>query len=237
MMLGVAPLAAQADRGPRLATREELTRLMEERQASLPMLEKDDREEATASVAAIARRLREGDVWPGDIVRLRVLGEDRWTLDHTVTPMRTIALEGIEPIDVAGALYSELEQHIAESLSRYLREPRIDVDVLKRVGVLGNVGNPGFYLTTGNSLVSELIMQAGGPAANANVDRIVFRRLGDELDIGPQVVWQSMSLDDLGILSGDEVYVPQSGSRVGRFLLGTLGVVGTVSFIMWRIFR
>jgi protein involved in polysaccharide export with SLBB domain len=186
--------------------------LLSDLQASLGTLDDDAREDATASIAAISRRLREGDVWPGDIVDLRVLGEDRWTMNYTVTPMRTISLEAIDPIDVSGVLHSELEERIATSLGRYLREPRIEVDVLKRVGVLGNVGNPGFYTTQGNALVSDVIMLAGGPGANANVDKIEFRRLGEPLDIGPQVVWQSMSLDELGIQSGDEVYVPQRGS-------------------------
>ena len=94
----------------------------------------------------------------------------------------------------------------------------------------------GFYTTRGNALVSEVIMLAGGPSASANVDGIEFRRLGEPLDIDSQVVWQSMSLDELGIQSGDEVYVPQSGSSVGRFLLGALGVFASVSFIIWRVF-
>ena len=229
-------LFAQASQGPRLASRADLERMVSDLQASLGILDGDAREDATASIAAISRRLREGDVWPGDIVTLRVLGEDRWTGDQTVTPMRTITLDSIDPIDVSGVLHSELEERVAQSLARYLREPRIEVDVLKRIGILGNVGNPGFYTTRGNALVSDVIMLAGGPGGNANVDGIAFRRLGEDLDIGPQVVWQSMSLDELGIQSGDEVYVPARGSAFGRFLLGTLGVVGTITFIMWRVF-
>ena len=229
-------LLAQVTHGPRMASRAELDRLLSDLQASLPSLDREAREATEASIAAISRRLREGDIWPGDIVDLRVLGEDRWTMNHTVGPMRTISLEAIDPIDVSGVLHSELEEHLAIQLARYLREPRISVNVLKRIGVLGQVGQPGFYTTQGNSLVSEVIMLAGGPNANADVDGIEFRRLGEPLDIGPQVVWQSMSLDELGIQSGDEVYVPQGGSPFGRFLLATLGVVASISFIIWRVF-
>lgn len=229
-------LVAQANHGPRMASRAELDRLLSDLQASLATLDGDAREDAEASIAAISRRLREGDIWPGDIIELRVLDEDRWTMNHTVSPMRTISLEAIDPIDVSGVLHSELEERIATSLGRYLREPRIQVEVLKRIGVLGNVRNPGFFTTRGNALVSDALMLAGGPGDDANVDAVEFRRLGESLDIGPYVVWRSMSLDELGIQSGDEIYLPRGGSRFGRFLLGALGVVASVTFIVWRLF-
>jgi len=221
-----------------MATRAQLTALLDSLQSAYPTIEDNaERGSVMMSIATIGGRLRDGDVHPGDVVTLRVTGEDRWTGDFTVTPTGTIELESIDPINVSHVLQSELEEMFARALGRYLREPRIQVDVLRRIGVTGNVQNPGFYTIAGTSLVSDAIMLAGGPAANGNVSKIQFRRLGTRLDIGRQVVWQSLSLDELGVQSGDEVFVPQSGSKVGRALLAALGVIGTITFITIRIVR
>lgn len=239
-----SPLVAQPSRtiaartsGPRMATRPELTALLDSLQNAYSMIrDNEQRGTVMTSIATIGRRLREGDVHPGDVVSLRVTNETRWTTDFTVTPTRTIELESIDPIDLSSVLHVEVEETIARHLARYLREPRIQVDVLKRIGVTGFVQNPGFYTITGTSLVSDAIMLAGGPGAGGNVSKIQFRRLGTRLDIGEQVVWQSMSLDDLGVQSGDEMYVPQAGSSFGRALLVGLGILATVTFIAIRLF-
>jgi polysaccharide export outer membrane protein len=177
-------------------------------------------------VTAVARRLDQGDVWPGDQVNLTVSGEDKWTGQFPVSANRTIELPDIEPVNVSNVLYSELEGRISEQIGRYIREPRVRVDVLKRVGVLGEVANPGFYNVSGATLVSELIMQAGGPNAQSDLDKVVFRRFGQTLESGrPRVVWESMGLDELGIIPGDEVFVPVKSAfvliRVIGFVLGT----------------
>lgn len=227
-----------ADHGPRMATREALTAMADSFQ-NVAMTFNDgsnDQTHANLSVQAIARRLREGDVWPGDVVQLSVVGEERWTNAHTVTPNRTLALEAIDPIDVSGALHSELEEKISLQLGRYLRDPRIQVDVLKRIGITGQVARPGFYTVPGNSLVSDALMLAGGPGSGSNINTIQFRRMGARIDVPTHVVWQSMSLDDLGVQSGDEMFIPQSGSSLGRFLIAALGVAVTITLIAIRIF-
>ena len=227
-----------ADHGPRMASREALTAMVDSIQQVAPTYEEgtDERAHADLSVQAISRRLREGDVWPGDVVQLSVVGEERWTNQHTVTPNRTLALEAIDPIDVSGVLHGELEEAISRQLARYLRDPRIQVDVLKRIGITGHVGSPGFYVVPGNSLVSEVLMQAGGPGGDSNVNTIEFRRMGAPLNVPSHVVWQSMSLDDLGVQSGDEMFVPQSGSSLGRFLLAAVGVALSITLLAIRIF-
>ena len=242
LVAGVAEANAQelvpADYGPRMATREALTAHLDSLQLAVASMRPGSRERTAAerSIQAIGRRLRDGDVYPGDVVQLSVVGEERWTLPHTVTPQRTLALEAIDPIDVSGVLHSELEESIARQLSRYLRDPRVQVDVLKRIGVTGQVARPGFYTITGSALVSEAVMLAGGPGGNANVDKIRFRRLGADLEVPNNVVWQSMSLDDLGVQSGDEMFIPQSGSAFGRFALAALGVALSLTFLAVRIF-
>ncbi len=223
-------------RGPRMGSRAELTAALDSLQQFLPIADGDSERRVRQEIAGIGRRLREGDVWPGDVIDLAVGGQPRWTGQFTVTPTRTLELPDIDPIDLSGVLLSELEEALSSQFARYLQEPRVQVRVLKRVGVTGNVGSPGFYTVDGSSLVSDVVMVAGGPQSSAKIDKIKFRRLGDDLRVGDQVVWQSLSLDELGIQSGDELYVPGGGIGIGKILLGVLTTGSLIAFSLARIF-
>lgn len=241
--LGLAALTVCASgaeaqlRGSRMATRAQLTSLMDSLQQRLPTVERDeDRRFMQEQINLIGQRLRQGDVGPGDVIRLRVTGEDRWTEDFTVNPAGRVELPDVDDLDMTGTLYSEVEESIARQLGRYLREPRIDADVLKRIGVLGAVGSPGFYTVEGDMLVSDVIMTAGGPSGQADVEDVEFRRQGRGLNHPDQVVWQNLSLDQLGIQSGDEVYVPAQGRSFGGLILGAITGAAGLVWALTRVF-
>lgn len=241
--IGVALLALGATgvegqlRGSRMATRAELESLVDSLQQRLPTVERDeDRRFMQEQISRIGQRLRQGDVTSGDVIQLRVAGEDRWTGNFTVNPMTHVELPDVDDLDLSGTLYSEVEETIARQLGRYLREPRIDAEVLKRIGILGAVGNPGFYTVQGDMLVSDVIMTAGGPSGQAKVDEVEFRRQGRDLHHPEQLVWQNLSLDQLGIQSGDEVYVPAAGRSFPTLVLGVIGSLASLTWVLIRIF-
>ncbi len=239
-MAGVTARDAGAQQmvGPRLGSRAELTAMLDSLQAAAAGVRDGDRSrEIQNQISGLGYRLREGDIWSGDVVDLVVANEAKWTQQFTVSPTRTLELDDIEPLDLGGVLYSELEGAISLQLARYLREPRVRARVLKRIGILGEVTDPGFYLVNGTSLVSELVMTAGGPNGSADLDDVEFRRLGNKIELGrPRVAWQSLSIDQLGIHSGDEMFVPAKPSSIGRILAAALGVAVSLSFIAIRVF-
>ncbi|MFQ5688819.1 MAG: polysaccharide biosynthesis/export family protein [Gemmatimonadota bacterium] len=226
--------------GPREAGRPQLQAMLDSLQRVAAGTRDDEKlRELTNQVSGLAYRMREGDVWPGDVVDLTVQGETKWTGQFTVTPGRQLELPDIDPIGLRGVLYSELEESIARQLAAYLREPRVRVQVLKRIGILGQVSNPGFYNVPGSALVSEALMLAGGPSSNAKVEKVKFRRFGKQIARGrPRIAFQNLSLDQLGVMSGDELYVPTaSNTNVGKILLGLLGVAVSLTIVITRLSR
>lgn len=225
--------------GPRMASRAELAGAIDSlRIVAASVSDAQLRTEVESQMAGLRTRLETGDVSAGDVVELTVAGEQRWTGEFTVTPRRSIELPGIEPVSLDGALYAEVEPRIAEHLGQYLREPRVDAEVLKRVAVLGAVGSPGFYDVRGSLLISDIVMEAGGPGARAKLDKVRLRRdgkpIGEEL---PRVAFRNLSLDELGVTSGDEVFVPAgSGVSAWRVGLTALGAVTSITFLVIRIF-
>ncbi len=236
--MATASIEGQA-RGTAMGTRADLEiELASLQEQALATGDRKIRERMRLEIDAIAMRLRDGDIYPGDIIALSVAGETAWTADFTVTTGRRIELETLPPISLANVLYSELEAHLTTELGKYLREPRVRAVAQKRIAVLGAVGQPGFMAAPGSIVVADLIMLAGGPSSNAELDKAEFKRLGDTLgfDTGP-IAFQAYSLDQLGIRSGDELHIPQASTKSFwqdfRFIM--LGITGGI-VALTRIF-
>lgn len=200
--------------------RDELTLLLErlEEAAAAPGYSSDLRGQAGREASYVRQRLENGDFRVGDRVVLGVQGEPQLTDTLTVSSGRTIDLAQIGPVPLDGVLRSELEDHLRDVLSEYLREPEVRAHSLIRIGVLGAVDAPGFYTLPASTLLEEALMSAGGPAGRADIDNVRVRR-------GQDVVWEGemlqramiegRTLDQLSLQAGDRIMVPER--RPGLF--------------------
>lgn len=197
------------------------------------------RAQAQEEAALIRQRLQEGDLRVGDQITLEVEGQTNLTNTFTVVAGRRIVLPEIGEVPLEGVLRSELQPYLTQHLSRYLVNPIVRARSLIRVEVLGTVGSPGFYMIPSDMLLSEALMQAGGPGGNAALDRIEIRR-------GREVIWKGQrlreamiegrTLDQLSVRAGDGIHVPQ---QQGRFpmLTRVLGGITTAASLFWLLRR
>ena len=158
---------------------------------------------------------------PGDMVRLDIWREPELTGEFQVDQRGYVTLPKLGPVATADRSPVELETVIREGLERYLRNPSIQVVLLRRVNILGQVGQPGLYPVDPTMTVADALAAAGGSLPNAAADRVEVIR-GDQR-IATRVT-QRTRIADLGIRSGDQLYVPERGwwSR-------NMGVVATVA--------
>ncbi|HET7228563.1 MAG TPA: polysaccharide biosynthesis/export family protein [Longimicrobium sp.] len=184
--------------------------------------------DADPAAAAIRQRLRDGDFQPGDQVSLTVDGETALTGTFTVGPGRLIPLPQAGDLALAGVLRSELEAAARAHVARYLRDPVVHARALVRIGVLGQVGKPGYYVLPAESLLSDVLMAAGGPLPTARLDAATVNRVSTRMWNGAQVhqaLAAGLTLDQLGIRPGDELVVPQRGGGRGAAVLRVLTAV------------
>jgi protein involved in polysaccharide export with SLBB domain len=190
--------------------------------------------QAEASLVTLEQRLESGDFHRGDVVLLTVREDERWSDTFTVRPNQTIELPDIPAISLYGALYSEGPERVRAALSEYLRDPEIQMETTKRVAILGGVGAPGYYYIAGPELLSAAIMSAGGPGQNARMDKVELKRQEQAIARLPSDIVQSMTLDELGVLSGDEIFVPtlEQSNLFLRNIALVLGIAaGTIGLI------
>lgn len=222
-----SPLAGQES--ARLDTREDLQARRDSLTEVLTLLNDEDERagDVQRRIATIEQRLRIGDFRPGDMVSLEVRGREEYTGNFPVQPDQTLELPGLDPIPLAGVLFSEATDVIRDALAVVLRNPVVELTFQMRLAVTGQVGNPGFYDVPGSLLVSDVLSLAGGPTQNADMERMEVRRDGETILSGERLATQGFTLDDLGLRSGDVIQVPRERDtfyslRNVSIIIGTL---------------
>ncbi len=83
------------------------------------------------------------------------------------------------------------------------------------MAITGGVAQPGFYVFPTDALLADAIMQAGGPAFDANMSAIRIER-------GTERIWEPAplraavangnTLEQLDLRAGDRVVIPRGGN-------------------------
>src|SRR4029079_9784260 len=103
----------------------------------------------------------------------------------------------------------ELHDYLLREVKRYVRDPELQARPLIRLSVSGAVIHPGFYSIPADGLLSDLVMAAGGPTANAAFRRSQLRRGTEELP-GENVqaaLREGSTVDEMLLRSGDELLI------------------------------
>ena len=217
-----APAVAQAGAAIRsgFATRQTLDSLRARMHAYAESPAYSARMQARARerARAIEDRLHEGDFRVGDRVLLTVEREEALTDTFTVRDGRELVLPTVGSIPLDGVLRAELEERVRSEIARYLREPVVRTRTLIRVTITGGVVTPGFYSLPTELPVSEALMRAGGPTPDAELDGIRIEREGRTVwtpeRLRPGVI-QGRTLDELNLVAGDRIIVPEEGRGLG----------------------
>jgi protein involved in polysaccharide export with SLBB domain len=125
-----------------------------------------------------------------------------------------------------------LKNWILNSYANYLKNPSIEVLLIRRVQVLGAVKNPGLYPVEPTMTVADAIALAGGNTPEGKSNVVELRRQGQKAGqlSGRSFIGQS------SIRSGDQIYVPQR-SWISRNPGVVISAVALISTIVWRSAR
>lgn len=188
--------------------------------------------------ASISARLTNGDFQVGDRIALVVVGEPALTDTFTVRDGQTLRLPNIPDIELHGVLHSELRGVITRDLARYIKDPDVRATPLIRLAVVGQVNRPGYYSTPADALLSDMFSHAGGATTNADLNKTIIRRNGQQLlnaGVVSYALTNGETIDQLSLLPGDEIVVGlhNSGNVMGVIYLVALllGIAVSVTVI------
>lgn len=241
------PLPAQEygnwDAGRPQMTRQELTDLLTrlEEMSNSSAVSGTIRSKAREEARMVQDRLTNGDIRVGDQIFLQVEGEDALTNTFTVRPGTILTLPGVGDVSLQGVLRSELESRMQTELAKYLRRPVVRAESLIRVTITGAVTRPGFYGVRPERLLSDAVMEAGGPVPGADLNSIYIERAGQRIWDGEylqRAIADGRTLDQLSLQAGDQIYVPARRPAITSTLVSVgLGVLSATALVVTILTR
>lgn len=165
---------------------------------------------------------------PGDEIRLKIWREPDLSGDFQVDEQGSVVFPKIGAVQVTAFTSDSLTRFLVGTYSVYLRNPSIDVVLLRRVNVLGSVKNPGLYPVDPTMTIADAVALAGGTTPDGKTNKIELIRGGERIQAGMD---QNTRVSDTPIRSGDQLYIPQrswvsrNGWLVGSLITATAVVV------------
>lgn len=160
----------------------------------------------------------------GDVLEISVWNHPELTKEVSVRPDGWISLPLAGEVPAGGMSPGGLSETIKEKLLQYLKDPNVSVIVSKykskKILVLGEVKKPGMYQYEGGLTAFEAIGLAAGYNSHAQLKSILIVRNPYSKPVFYvanlyKVIHNADMRDNLSLLPGDIVYVPQN--FIGNF--------------------
>jgi protein involved in polysaccharide export with SLBB domain len=191
------------------------------------------RAQSTAGSQQPQRTDTSGIVRPGDVIRLKVWREPDMSGDAVVNEAGFATLPRLGAVQVSNLSADSLQRFLVNTYSKDLRDPAIDITVLRRIRILGAVRNPNVYQVEPTMTVADALALAGGASSEGKQDQVELRRQGES---SIAKLTRGMKLADTPIRSGDQLYVPEK-SWLSRNTGLVLAGVGTLTSVLYFIVR
>lgn len=181
----------------------------------------------------------------GDKLSLTLRDVQVVTEEVAVRPDGNISFRMLENVRAAGRTPTELDDDLTSQLSRFVRAPKIDVEVIdyrsKIVSILGAIeqlerapikSGQGRYPLKGRTTVLDMILEAGGTTPDAQLERVqLIRGEGSyRLDLR-SVLSSGEQRDNVVLQGGDILIVPGTSLRSKKVIV--LGEVARPNVYMF----
>ncbi len=164
-------------------------------------------------------------IGPGDVLQLTLRDVDVNREEVTVRPDGNVSFSLLENVAASGLTPTELDDALTSALSRFLRTPKIDVEVTghhsKMVSLLGAISvtersnaqmGQGRYPLKGKTTLLDLILNAGGATPDAQLDNVTLVRDGTSYRIDLQKVLRTGDPRENAVLQGGDIVIVQGAS-------------------------
>lgn len=158
---------------------------------------------------------------PGDNLKINMYGKESQFVELVIDSEGAAFIPDLGPIELAGLTFSEAKQAISNTVNQKMIGVTAVVSMgqLKsiRVFVLGEAFNPGSYVVSSLSTVTNALLLSGGVAQKGSLRNIQIKRSGNLIATFDlyDLLLKGDTSKDLLLQSGDVVFIPPVGKTVG----------------------
>ena len=188
---------------------------------------------------------KEYTLGPADVIEIRVWGYEDLKQAIAIPPNGVPTVYPIGKVDASGLTPTELQEKIAERLSKFVKEiPSVTVTVLQynyyRIYILGAVNKPGLYPFKGRVTALEAVTMAGNYKGSAVLTRVQVVRVDEDDPTTARVI--TINLDrvihrgdvsqDINLKPNDVVFVPSSVmSNINKVINEFMPSIQTIFYV------
>lgn len=195
--------------------------------AGLGAQQGSDTADARAAAAALPK--------PGDRIALKIWNEPEMSDTFNISERGEATLPKLGSVRVTELPLALLQDSLRRAYAVYLRNPSVEIAVLRRIAVQGEVRQPGIYLADLTMGLPEIIARAGGYTEAGNPRNIVIVREGRRIRYGRDTEGGFFASE---LQSGDQIFV-RPRSALARnpmaWIGGAIGLVGTFRAVVWPL--
>ena len=170
---------------------------------------------------------------PGDVVRLTLLRDKDLSGDFPVNQFGTVVLPLVGEYDVTRENHRSFREKVIKDLQEIRYAKDIEVVVLRRVRVEGEVNEPGVLSLDPTMSIADAVAMAKGRTQFAEEGRVILRRRGEVIDADLRL---DARVGESAVQSGDEIFVPRRG-WIDRNLTAVVAGASTVATILITLLR
>jgi polysaccharide export outer membrane protein len=148
---------------------------------------------------------------PGDVLRIEVWGREEFSGQYQIDQNGRFRYPVLGNFDTSELSVAQVRDSLRVGLETLFNAPFVTVSPLFRVAVLGEVRAPGLYTVDPTLTAIDVVALAGGAGPDGNSGKIRLVRGGESSVMGVEEAMRGMTLAEIGIRSGDQVYVPRKG--------------------------
>jgi polysaccharide export outer membrane protein len=189
---------------------------------------------AQASAPQNAGKLPGAFVRAGDRLVLHLLGGEQLMADTlTVSSSGIVALPKLGSVQVTDFTIASLPDTLRARYAKFYRNPSLDIVVLRRVVVNGEVKRPDVYFVDANTTLPDAIAIAGGLTEAASRKGVTIRRDGESIRVEN---WETSGATVADLRSGDQIIVGRKSWWSMNILpaVSTLAVVASILITLRR---
>jgi polysaccharide export outer membrane protein len=156
------------------------------------------------SAGELATRASAMRPMPGDKVAVRVYGDPTLSDQATVDEKGRVTLPRIGTLQADAVSIAALRDTVRARMLTILKDPAIEVTVLRRIVVSGEVARPGVYYADLTTSLGELVAMSGGLRETGASGKVYLLR-GTQRRHLPN--WQGDQSPSADLQSGDQILV------------------------------